>query len=126
MSARREAHTFLASLKVGEPVLIHRDGRTNEVTVQRELTPGDGGGFGSWDHSRVTVGYGPGRWNTEVTPAAIEAGFVALERDDRDRSIPSDTNFWGTKKSDVCAEEYCVECERMLPLHYETCPLKGQ
>lgn len=85
MTTRREAHTFLASLKLGEAVLITRDGQTNQVTVQRELSPSDGGGFGSWDHSNVKVGFGPGRWNTEVTPAAIEAGHVALVRD---RSIP--------------------------------------
>lgn len=77
---RHEAHTFLASLTPGDAVVITRDGRENAVTVQRPIRRMDGGGFGSWDHSAVTVGYGPGRWNTEVTPAGIEAGHYTLRK----------------------------------------------
>jgi hypothetical protein len=75
---RHEAHTMLASLRQGDAVLLTRDGRTSEVTVQRPIRGMDGGGFGSWDYSSVTVGYGPGRWNMEVNAAGIEAGSYAL------------------------------------------------
>lgn len=77
---RKAAHSFLASLRVGDAVTLTRDGRENTVTVQREIRAMDGGGFGSWDHSAVTVGYGPGRWNVEVTAAGIDGGFYSLER----------------------------------------------
>lgn len=77
---RSKIHTFLASLEVGEVVVISMDGRESEVTVQRSIRPMDGGGFGSWDHSAVTVGYGAGRWNVEVTAAGVEAGNYGLWR----------------------------------------------
>jgi hypothetical protein len=77
---RHQAHTFLASLRVGDPVTITQDGREIAVTVQRELRRTDGGGFGSWDHAAVTVGFGPGRWNVEVTAVALEQGRAALSR----------------------------------------------
>lgn len=80
MSSRAQHHSFLASLHVGDVVTITRDGRDNTVTVQRSLHRSDPGGFGSWDHSKVTVGYGPGRWNTEVSAAGLEAGHYSLSR----------------------------------------------
>lgn len=83
MSARRKAYEFLASLRQGDRVTISQDGRESVVTVQRELRRMDGGGFGSWDHSAVTVGYGPGRFNLEVTPAGIEFGSYSLRRADQ-------------------------------------------
>lgn len=80
MSARKDAHRLLASLRVGDTVKLTRDGRESVVTVQRAIRGMDGGGFGSWDHSAVTVGYGPGRFNMEVTAAGIEAGSYGVER----------------------------------------------
>ena len=77
-SDRKLAHRFLSSLRVGDVVTLVRDGRESRVTVQREIRAMDGGGFGSWDHSAVTVGYGPGRWNTEVTAAGISDGFYGV------------------------------------------------
>lgn len=74
----RQAYSMLAGLRVGDEVTITRDGRDSMVTVQRPIRAMDGGGFGSWDHSAVTVGYGPGRWNTEVTAAGIAGGFYAV------------------------------------------------
>ena len=62
-----KAHQFLASLRTGDEVTLFRDGRLLDVTVQRPLHKPDPGGFGSTEASRVTVGFGPGRWNTEVT-----------------------------------------------------------
>lgn len=74
----RTAYTMLQGLAPGQEVTLTRDGRDLAVTVQRPLHRTDGGGFGSWDHSAVTVGFGPGRFNTEVTAAGIAAGYYAL------------------------------------------------
>ena len=74
----RTAHTMLRSLETGQEVTLIRDGRESVVTVQRTIRRMDGGGFGSWDHSAVTVGYGPGRWNMEVTAAGIAGGYYGL------------------------------------------------
>ena len=66
----------LATLKPGTTVLLSEDGKEHEVTVQRFVRDG------SIDHASLTVGYGPGRWNREVSAARILAGYVGL-------SIPS-------------------------------------
>lgn len=63
----------LAELAPGTPVTLVRDGRRHDVTVQRWSRDG------SPDHARLTVGYGPGRWNLEVTAAGILAGYYDLE-----------------------------------------------
>lgn len=68
----------LASLKPGTSVLLTEDGKEHEVTVQRFTRDG------SIDHASLTVGYGPGRWNREVSAARILAGQVGL-------SVPSTT-----------------------------------
>lgn len=62
----------LASLKPGTPVLLIEDGKEHEVAVQRFARDG------SMDHAALTVGYGPGRWNREVSAARILAGYVGL------------------------------------------------
>ena len=74
----RDAYAMLSGLTVGQPVTLTRDGRDLAVTVQRTIRRMDGGGFGSWDHSAVTVGFGPGRFNTEVTAAGIAGGFYTV------------------------------------------------
>jgi hypothetical protein len=73
----------LAKLRAGDPVRIWQDGRAIEVTVTREFRRSDGGGFGSLDHSTISVGFGPGRWNTEVSGARIADGYVDLEIPER-------------------------------------------
>jgi hypothetical protein len=72
--ATRQAHTFLASLKVGETVLL--DGQP--ITVKRALYQADG--FGAWESAQVQLSYGPGRYSTEVSAARIGAGYVKLTR----------------------------------------------
>lgn len=62
----------LAALKPGDTVLLTRDGTDHEVQVQRFHRDG------SIDHANLTVGYGPGRWNTEVSAARVLAGYVGL------------------------------------------------
>jgi hypothetical protein len=69
----------LAELNVGQAVRFTADGRSHDVTVTREFRGADGNGFGSLEYSVVTVGYGPGRWNTEVNAAGIAAGRYTLE-----------------------------------------------
>ena len=77
---RKSAHSFLASLKEGDRVTLTRDGRRVELKVMREIRRTDGRGFGSWDHSAVTVGYGVGHFATEVTAAGLTDGRYSLER----------------------------------------------
>lgn len=64
--------TRLASLTPGTTVLLIEDGREIEAQVQRFTRDG------SMDHASLTVGYGPGRWNREVSAARILAGFIEL------------------------------------------------
>lgn len=78
MPTLAQANALLSSLKVGDPVTLTLDGRPVEVTVQRELSGRDPGGYGNPENFAVTVGFGPGRFNTEVTPARMAAGYVAL------------------------------------------------
>jgi hypothetical protein len=75
-----EARNFLADLRPGDPVRIKVDDDYAHVTVQRPLRSADPGGFGSTESSRVTVGYGPGRWNREVTVEALAADKELLTR----------------------------------------------
>lgn len=70
----RAAYTFLASLKVGETVLL--DG--SPITVKRALYQADG--FGAWESAQVQLSYGPGRYSTEVSAARVGAGYVKLTR----------------------------------------------
>lgn len=75
---RHSAHRFLASLAVGDRISVVAGSRSQNVTVQRPLHRRDGNGFGSWDHAAVTVGFGPGRWNTEITAAALVDGRIIV------------------------------------------------
>ena len=69
-----EAHSLLASLAVGDAVTLTQDGRAVDLTVQAAI----GGGFGHPHSSTVTVGYGPGRYNRELSAATLAYGFVTL------------------------------------------------
>jgi hypothetical protein len=76
MTTLTEARVLISQLKPGDPVLLTMDGRTMDVTVQRRE------GLDVYRHSdarSVTVGYGPGRWNTEISAERIAAGYVAVE-----------------------------------------------
>lgn len=75
-----EARTLVRGLKVGDRVTYVKDGRELELTVVRGLRSADPGGFGHPDSAMVTVGYGPGRWNVEITPASLAAGMHVVRR----------------------------------------------
>lgn len=75
----------LAQLKHGDPVVLDKDGKRLALTVTDEYRRAEAG-FGSVDHGKITVGYGPGRWNTEITAAAISHGFAALDIIDRKKA----------------------------------------
>jgi hypothetical protein len=76
---KHAAHRLLASLRVGDVVTVTEDSRDSEMTVQRELSRP--GGVGSWDGDAVVkVGYGPGRYNREISAGTIAGGYVALRR----------------------------------------------
>ena len=77
----RQAHAYLAGLRAGDAVTVRQDGSERTYTVQQEIRRMDGGGFGSWDHAAVTVGYGPGRYNFEITAARIAGGYVTVVTD---------------------------------------------
>lgn len=73
-----EAHSFLASLAVGDAVTLTQDGRAVDLTVQRALTRADGGGFGHPHSATITIGYGPGRYNRELSAVTLADGFATL------------------------------------------------
>lgn len=73
---------LLRGLREGEVVYLTRDGSRSKVTVQRAFRVDLGGG--SQDHAKVTLGYGPGRWNMEVSAAGIVDGYYAVERVERE------------------------------------------
>lgn len=37
-----------------------------------------------------------------------------------------DLNVWGTPRDLINADEFCPDCEREVPWHYENCLLKGR
>ena len=80
MATQSEALSLIARLKVGDAVVLTQDGNDLHVTVQKELHHADG--FGHVYSQQVKVGYGPGRWNREVSVNTIADGFVALRRDE--------------------------------------------
>ena len=69
-AAIRERFALLSSLPVGAEVDFTTGGRVLRLTVQRDLRTCDPSG-GEMGSSRVTIGYGPGRWNREVTPCDL-------------------------------------------------------
>ena len=77
----------LAQLRHGDSVILIKDGQRLPLTVTGEFRRAEAG-FGSVDHEKITVGYGPDRWNTEITAAAISHGFAALDIIDRKKARP--------------------------------------
>ena len=37
-----------------------------------------------------------------------------------------DRNIWGTIKTYINADEFCIECEREVPFHYNNCPTRNK
>lgn len=68
-----QARILVQNLHPGASVIITLDGREYPCIVQRRGTE-----MGHPDHQSVTVGYGPGRWNQEVTPAGLAGGHYKL------------------------------------------------
>jgi hypothetical protein len=71
---------FITSLRPGDRVLVGQDGRTHEMYVDQRGVHRCDGPYGSWESTRVTVTFGPGRYCREVDVDAIHAGFVTLRR----------------------------------------------
>lgn len=84
--SKSEALSLLASLEVGDIVLLTQDGKEQAVTVQKTLHHADG--FGAIYSQQVTVGYGPGRWNRSVSAASLAAGYVDLKPSALQRKEP--------------------------------------
>lgn len=75
----REAFNLLASLREGDAVLVTQDGRESTMYVSRDLHRADGA-YGSWEGSRVTVTFGPGRYSREISADAVGNGYVSIVR----------------------------------------------
>ena len=78
------ARTFLATLKPGDAVILTDGGKELAVTVQRPL--GHTEGFGHPHSAAVTVGFGPGRYNREVSAHTMIESGVGLVRDPNQRN----------------------------------------
>lgn len=74
-----KAVDLLASFDVGDPVRVTFDGRVHDMVVSRAIHRSDGQ-FGSYESSRITVTFGPGRYATEVTAEQLAAGSQTLEK----------------------------------------------
>ena len=59
---------------------------------------------------------------TKFKKAAIASPGAAKRNAQREELLAM-LNVWGTKKSEINADEFCVECEREVPSHYDNCPL---
>ena len=106
-----ETIALLADLREGEQVTLTRDGNRSTVTVQRAFRVDVGGG--SREHGVVTVGYGPGRWNTEVSARMILDGYAKIER----KQAPHAQRYRpgiAHQRMDIGA---CPECGRAPELH---------
>ena len=79
--AIRDAVTLLGGLRRDEPVTVTFEGRHRQMTVSRPLHRCDGQS-GSYESSRVTVTYGPGRYSREVTAEQMASGEVSIEGDE--------------------------------------------
>lgn len=78
--ALTDALRLLRLLRVGDRVtIIEPGGKVTQQTVQNELRSSDPYG-GSATSARITIGYGPGRFNREYTAETI---------------IPSEPPFYG-------------------------------
>jgi len=97
---------LLRGLREGDVVYLTRDGKRSKVTVQRAFRVDAGGG--SQDHAKVTLGYGPGRWNTEVSAAGIVGGYYAVERVLHEPGQAQ--RYWPGPAHERMREGNCPEC----------------
>jgi len=42
------------------------------------------------------------------------------------RLMNRNRNIWGTIKTYINADEFCIECEREIPFHYNNCPTRNK
>lgn len=77
-AAIRDAVERLSRLEPGQHVLLTEDGRTHEMYVSRTIRRSDGS-FGSYESSRVTVTFGPGRYATEIYAERVAEGKQTFE-----------------------------------------------
>lgn len=75
----REALALLTKLRAGDRVIVRLDSGDAEMTVSREARRSDGA-YGSWESTRVTVTFGPGRYSTEISADGVGHGYQAIRR----------------------------------------------
>jgi len=69
------AVNLLSTLKRGDMVEFIDGSKTYTMAVTREIHRSDGQ-FGSYESSRVTVSYGPGRYSRDLTADQMVHGFL--------------------------------------------------
>lgn len=74
-----QAVEALSALRQGDAVRVTLDGREHVMYVSREARRSDGA-FGSYESTRITVTFGPGRYATEVTAERIAAGTQMIAK----------------------------------------------
>lgn len=74
-----DAVGVLASLKTGDAVKVMSDGRPYDMFVSRTAHRADGA-YGSYESTRVTVTFGPGRYAREITAEQIANGSASIEK----------------------------------------------
>ena len=74
-----DAVDLLSSFKSGEAVTLTADGREHRMLVSRTARRCDGP-FGSYESTRITVTFGPGRYAREVTAEEIATGKAGITR----------------------------------------------
>ena len=48
---------------------------------------------------------------------------MPTDKEDQPPVVDETVNVWGTKKELIDSDEFCPECEREVPRHYDNCPL---
>lgn len=73
-----EAVDLLGSFNRLDLVRVVKDGRTSDMHITRTVHRSDGT-FGSFESSRVTVSFGPGRYSCDITADMLVLGLATIE-----------------------------------------------
>lgn len=107
----------IQQLKVGDPVIVYRDGHGSKMIVRSIDPPGSAMravSAGPWINAHIR----PGGYAVGFDLGTIAGGFLRVYS-------PAEVNANGTPYELIDGDEYCLECERdNREGHYDTCPLK--
>jgi hypothetical protein len=72
----------------------------------------------------VTLAYGRVKVRVECPAPRTDANYNEIDRAiNLALTRAQDVNIWGTKRDLIDSDEFCQECEREVPFHYDSCPL---